>query len=293
MRRALALALCLLLLSGCGGGTTPPEGHYALYFQERDLRHAAGDSALRAEWVRLPGSEALEGSALAAALLEELLAGPADETLKSAVPAGTSLLSLSLEGSQATVDLSSPYGTLSGVALTLADQAVVLTLTQLPEILSVKITVRGRELAYRSKQVLTARDVLSAPEGDVVSTVDVMLYFLDEAGALTAEERTLELYEGDTQVGVVARALENGPAASGLSGVFPENFRPRSVWLEEDLCYVNLSSATLELLPEDAALGTALEALRRSLRSLETVEEIRFLVDGEFADYYGSTRLTS
>lgn len=293
MRRALALALCLLLLSGCSGGTAPPEGHYALYFQERDLRHAAGDSALRAEWVRLPGSEALEGSALAAALLEELLAGPADETLKSAVPAGTSLLSLSLEGSQATVDLSSPYGTLSGVALTLADQAVVLTLTQLPEILSVKITVRGRELAYRSKQVLTARDVLSAPEGDVVSTVDVMLYFLDEAGALTAEERTLELYEGDTQVGVVARALENGPAASGLSGVFPENFRPRSVWLEEDLCYVNLSSATLELLPEDAALGTALEALRRSLRSLETVEEIRFLVDGEFADYYGSTRLTS
>ena len=91
----------------------------------------------------------------------------------------------------------------------------------------------------------------------------------------------------------MARALENGPAASGLSGVFPENFRPRSVWLEEDLCYVNLSSATLELLPEDAALGTALEALRRSLRSLETVEEIRFLVDGEFADYYGSTRLTS
>ena len=47
MRRALALALCLLLLSGCGGGTTPPEGHYALYFQERDLRHAAGDSAWR------------------------------------------------------------------------------------------------------------------------------------------------------------------------------------------------------------------------------------------------------
>ena len=104
MRRALALALCLLLLSGCGGGTTPPEGHYALYFQERDLRHAAGDSALRAEWVRLPGSEALEGSALAAALLAELLAGPADETLKSAVPAGTSLLSLSLEVNHSLID---------------------------------------------------------------------------------------------------------------------------------------------------------------------------------------------
>lgn len=293
MRRGLALALCLLLLSGCGGGPEPSEGSYALYFQERDLRHAAGDGALRAEWVQLPEAEELSGSALAAALLEALLAGPGDETLKSAVPAGTSLLSLTLEGSQATVDLSSPYGTLSGVALTLADQAVVLTLTQLPEVLSVKITVRGRELAYRSKQVLTARDVLSAPEGDVVGTVDATLYFLDEAGTLAAEERTLEIYEGDTQVGVVARALENGPADSALSPVFPENFRPRSVWLEENICYVNLSSAMLELLPENAAMGTALESLRRSLRSLEAVEEICFLVDGEFTDYYGSIRLAS
>ena len=108
-------------------------------------------------------------------LMQELLAGPQDETLRSTIPAGTALLSLDMEGSRALVDLSTPYGTLSGVALTLADQAITLTLTQLPDIMSVKITVRGRELAYREKQVFAARDVLLAPEGDVVSTVDVML----------------------------------------------------------------------------------------------------------------------
>ena len=100
---------------------------------------------------------------------------------------------------------------LSGVELTLADQAITLTLTQLPDILSVQITVRGQELAYRSKQVFTARDVLVAPEGDVVGTAEVTLYFPDESGVLQPEERTLELYEGDTQVSAVARALENGP----------------------------------------------------------------------------------
>ena len=84
--------------------------------------------------------------------------------------------------------------------LTLADQAITLTLTQLPDILSVQITVRGQELAYRSKQVFTARDVLVAPEGDVVGTAEVTLYFPDESGVLQPEERTLELYEGDTQV---------------------------------------------------------------------------------------------
>lgn len=48
------------------------------------------------------------------------------------------------------------------------------------------------------------------------------------------------------------------------------------------MCYVNLSSAQLEGL-DDATLETALEALRNSLCSLESVGETRFLVDGEFS----------
>lgn len=286
MRKRIAVLLCvLLLLSGCSGGAEPSDG-YVLYFQERDLRSAAGEGALRTESVQLEPTEAP-----ARALLEALLAGPTDETLKNAIPAGTSLLSLELKGSRAVVDLSSAYGMLSGVELTLADQAITLTLTQLPDILSVQITVRGQELAYRSKQVLTARDVLVAPEGDVVGTAEVTLYFPDESGVLRPEERTLELYEGDTQVSAVARALENGPLDSDLAPAFPEGFRPRSVWLEEDICYVNLSSGLLGDLPEDAALDMALEALTRSLCALENVSETRFLVDGEYASCYGPVAL--
>src|SRR5699024_3447935 len=153
------------------------------------------------------------------------------------IPAGTTLLSLTLNGSQAVVDLSSAYASLSGVELTLADQAVALTLTQLPEIVSVRITVRGQELAYRSKQVFSGRDVLLEPEGDVVSAVEAALYCLDSAGNLAAEERTLPLYEGDTQVGAVVQALAAGPLDESLSAVFPEGFRPGNVWLEEDVCY--------------------------------------------------------
>ena len=44
---------------------------------------------------------------------------------------------------------------------------------------------------------------------------------------------------------------------------------------------MNLSSALLERV-EDSAAQTALRALEGSLRSLEAVEEVRFLVDGEF-----------
>ena len=40
-----------------------------------------------------------------------------------------------------------------------------------------------------------------------------------------------------------------------------------------------------------AALTLAIDALERSLLSLESVEEVRFLVDGEFADAYGPVPL--
>ena len=281
MRKRLCLLLLpLLLLTGCRR-EEPARTAYQLYFQEADLTYSAGDGAFRTETVYLYDERTGTSQQLAEALMEALLRGPADETLKSTLPAGTSLLSLEVSGDRALVDLSASYESLSGVALTLADGAIAMTLAQIPEISSVKITAQGRELAYRERQVMNIREVLLTPEEDVISTVEARLYFLDQAGSLTPEERTLDLYEGDTQVSAVARALEDKPENRDLLSPLPEGFQVKSVWLEESICYVNLSSALLES-AEDADIRTALRALENSLRSLEAVEEVRFLVDGEF-----------
>ena len=66
----------------------------------------------------------------------------------------------------------------------------------------------------------------------------------------------------------------------------------RSVWQEEDTCYVNLSSSLMGGLAEDLPLGTALDSLSRSLCSLDAVSEVRFLVDGEFEERYGGVDLS-
>lgn len=292
MKKCLLILLCgLLIVTGCTvyGKEEPAkdDASYVLYFRERDLRSAAGEGALRTETIRLD-TEGKSAVDVAKALMNELLKGPRDESLKNTIPAGALLVSLELEGTRATVDLSAPYGTLSGVGLTLADQAIALTLTQLPEILTVKITVHGRDLLYRDHQMFSGRDVLLAPEGDVVSTLEAVLYFLNEEGALEPEERTLELYEGDTQVGAVVQALEDGPGEKGHQSVLPEGFRVKSVWLEEDVCYANLSSGHLELVGQDAGLQLAVDAIAQSLCALESVHEVRFLVDGDFAEFYGT-----
>ena len=150
MKQLILLLLCgVLVITGCtvyGGEKTAETGaDYVLYFRERDLAAAAGEGALRAETVRLKG-EPQDAAGMAKALVNQLLKGPRDESLKNAVPPGTTLMGLELIGTCAVVDLSAAYGTLSGVGLTLADQALALTLTQLPEILTVKITVHGRDL---------------------------------------------------------------------------------------------------------------------------------------------------
>ena len=291
MKRMITLLLCgLMLLSMAACGRTQPEEtpSYDLYFMEADLKEATGRGALRAETAYLPELEGADPEETAKGLMEALLQGPLDGTLTSPIPVGTNLLSLKLEGGRAVVDLTASYGSLSGVGLTLADYAVALTLTQVPEIGSVKITVRGQELAYRDRQIFLSRDVLLVPEEDVVSTVTAMLYFLDEAGSLAPVETEVELYEGDTQVSAVIKALEEGPEEKELRSVLPGAFRVKSAWLEEDVCYVNLSSAALPELTDEQALLTGMEALVRSLCSLESVEEVQFLVDGEFAQSYGA-----
>ena len=296
MKKLILFLLCLLLvITGCTvyGKEEPVEegADYVLYFRERELSSAAGEGALRTETVRLD-TEGLGAADVAKLLMAELLRGPRDTSLKNTIPAGALLVSLELEGTRAAVDLSAPYGTLSGVGLTLADQAIALTLTQLPEILTVKITVHGRELSYRDRQLFSGRDVLLAPEGDVVSTMEAVLYFLNHEGKVTAESRTLELYEGDTQVGAVVQALEDGPAEKELLPILPEGFRVKSVWLEENVCYANLSSGHLETVGRQENLQVIIDAIARSLCSLESVHEVRFLVDGDFAETYGMANVS-
>lgn len=290
----LLLAVLLVSVSGAIGTVSRQEaderGTYNLYFVERELRSLDGGDALRAE-ERLLDDRGLSTSELAERLVTELLKGPLDMTLESPFPNGTTLLSVERKGTEVRVDLSGVYGTLSGVALSLADYAVTLTLTQLPDVARVRITVLGQELDYRTRQVFLGRDILLTPTEDVVSTVDVRLYFPDETGVLTAEPRTLSLYEGDTQVSAVVRALENGPEDKELRTVLPEGFKVRKLWMEEGSCFVSLSSALLEGEPDPAVLSQAITALERSLLSLDMVEAVHFLVDGETAETYGPVAL--
>lgn len=295
MKRILLLLCAALLLTAC---TSPaeteetPDG-YAIYFREADLHSAAGGDALRAEYLEIENSAEMTTQELSEQLLNALLAGPSDPTLVNTIPNGTNLLDVRVRGGQALVDLSMRYNMLSGVDLTLADYAITMTLSQLRDVLTVSITVHGQKLAYRDSQIFTAWDVLQTTDEDVVSTLQATLYFPDAEGVLRPEAQVMELYEGDTQARMVAAALGAGPESSELLPVLPEHWGELSVWVKDTTCYVNLSSALLSEEVTEDALRLALDALGRSLCSLDSVAEVRFLVDGAFGALYGTVDVSA
>jgi germination protein M len=298
MKRAVAilLALLLLLLTGCAAAAAQDSAAsevYQLYYIPADLSGASGSDALEAAASSLRTDTSRTPQMQAKALLAQLFSAPTDENLKSPVPTGTQILDVIIKDGHAAVDLSSAYGSLSGVSLTLADYAITMTLTQIPDVSSVSITVLGQELAYRDAQNFTAEDLLHASTEDVVGTLEVTLYFLNAEQHLVGEKRTLELYEGDTQAAVTADALRDGPQNSELTSPLPEGFAFQSVWLENDVCYVNLPTSALQEMDADAAhLQMALLALSKSLLSLDAVTEVQFLSDGEFTGSYGGAAIS-
>ena len=296
MKRWYLALLCalLLVLTGCGAETgRAAEEHqvYSLYFCQADLNSAAGGDAVGTEPSDIVRDENAAPQPLAKRLMEALLAGPADERHSSPFPEGTALRTVRVSGGRAVVDLTSHYGTLSGVELTLADYCITLTLTQIPEVRSVIITVNNRTLSYRATQIFTARDALLSSADDVVAEVEAKLYFCNDVGVLVPERRTLQLYEGDTRAETLVEELIRGPANRRLTPSLSENFSVQDVWVKDGKCYVNLSSEMLESFPEEEPLFLSVSALGLSLMSLQSVREVQILVDGIRSDTLNGVKL--
>lgn len=297
MKRVMTGLLALsLLLAACAAPAEPeePAGGHLIYYvaSEEDAR---GGDRIRGSYEDLGLPEDAGPLQQAQAAVERLLAGPADGTLHSPLPPETELLGVEIQDRIAHVDLSGGMNSLSAVELALADYCLTLTLTALEGVGAVAVTVRGRDLGQQPKQIFYERDVLLSSMDDVVQTVEVRLYFPDANGALMAERRTLILYEGQTLAETLVSALLEGPQDRELVRVIPEGFTVNYVRVDSGVCYISLSDASLAALPEDTETQRAiLLTLSESLyASIDAIEELRLLVDGEELELFGQVPVES
>lgn len=280
-----AAALLVLLSAACARPEEPEEGSgHLLYFLSPEDAAPGGD-AITGVRVELNLPEDADPAEEAAAVVNALIQGAEGygTLLKDVQLRGVSIL-----GRRAYVDFSPNYALLTGIELSLADYCVTLSLSQIEGISAVTITAAGRDLFYRDSAVLMGRDVLLSSMEDVIETVPVTLYFQDESGLLSPEQRLLELYEGQTLAESLLSALLEGPRERGLSPVIPADFVFNGVRVEDRVCYLSLSSKTLTLLPEAVEeQEKILRSIALSLYSIDTVDELCILSDGEELHAFG------
>jgi germination protein M len=289
------LASLLVLLTACSAPAGPEQGtEGVLVYYLLPEEEARGADRIGARWESLALPEGADDLAKAQAVVERLMAGPGDESMYSPLPEGVELLGLELRDRTAYVDFSGEIRDLSGVELALADYCLTLSLTALDSVRAVTVTAQGRPLGQQPKQVFYERDVLLSDMGDVLQTVEVSLYFLNADGALAAEKRMLSLYEGQTLAEALVAALLEGPESRELLRAVPEGFAINYVRVDSGVCYLSLPASSLALLPQDGQTQQMiLWSLADSLYSIDSVEEIRLLADGEELKLFGSVPVES
>ena len=278
-----ALALVLLALAGCGVVQKEQEGLRLYYAASLDT-HRGGDAidSVTIDWDELPQGDQV---ARAESVLALLMGMCQEKGFQSPIPAGTTLRSVTIIGGTACVDFSGSYGQLSGMALTIADYCVALSLTQLDGIYAVRITVNEQELAYRDNDLFLAGDVLLTSMDDVVRTLTARLYFPNSDGVLTAEERLLTQYEGQSAADVVLSALGDGPSDDDLQPLAEKGLSGMTVRMDNGVCQLNVASASTEELEDDTARQLLL-CVTQSLQSLEGISSVQLYIDGTYAETY-------
>lgn len=279
----LCFAVAILLFSVVGCVAEPQEdaGAYLLYVPAEGPA-AAGADAIAPLQTDLDVGETASLEEKATAVVKQILACGGD------LWEGIELRSITIKGRRAYVDFSSSYSRLTGIQLSLADYCVTLSLTQLEGLSSVTITAGGRELSFRDSQVMMEKDVLLSTMEDVIQTVAVNLYFADENGQLVAEQRYLELYEGQTLAESIVEALLEGPQEQELHRVIPERFEVNGVRIENRVCTLSLPGSALETLPEDESQQRLiLQSIAKTLYDRELIDELHIVVDGEECTHFG------
>lgn len=156
-KRSLAVLCTLLffLLCACRNASEELISPVTFYYCNRAVAYNSAEGVIRGE-IR----EGKDFQTDTAGMLREYFTGPQSEELLSPFPAGTKLVSLSIEEDTAMLTLSREFADLNGIKLSTACSCIVKTLAEFESVTRVQFFAEGSLLENKESLTVTVEDVI-------------------------------------------------------------------------------------------------------------------------------------
>lgn len=237
-------------------------------------------------------------------VLTLLCAVPDNKELKATLTSGINIVNYSFDGEQVTVSLGEKYKELPRTTEVLTRAALVRSLTALPDVNYVMITVNGEPLTDGSGNAIgfmTADmfvDNTGTQQFDAVGTVTLRLYFANETGdGLVGINRELVHNADISNVPmerVVIEQLISGPVNKDSYATINPNTKILSVTVQDGVCYINFDSSFVTAV-NNVTSDVTIYSIVNSLAELSNINKVQILIEGstegKFRDKYDLTTI--
>ncbi len=278
--RCLLLCVCLAaLLSACGKPEPLPAGSMPVYY----VNNAETRTEIHYQVLTAVGTEDQIAQYLGfLGLLPEKL------EYKAPLNMGFRVLGTKLKNGRLTIDFDSSYKDLSTLTEVLVRSAIVRTLVQAEGVREISFTVEGEELTDTTGKVVgwMTGDTFISNDGNEINTYEqarIKLYFATVEGTQLIGAYREKFYSTSMPIErFVVEELISGPSGQ-IPGLYP-TVNPQtkviSISTRDGVCYLNLDAAFLTV-ENNVPTEVAVYSIVNSLVSLDTVNKVQILVDGE------------
>ncbi len=288
MRKLFGVLGCILLLAGFTAcGSKEPQG--ANVYQIYTVSSSETKVEVHQHKMLSSGEDAMLNE-----LVECLSTSPDKLEYKAPLAMGFEILSMDVSDGKLSMDVDGNYLKMPATTEVLVRAAIVRTLTQLPDVRYVGITVEGQQLFDNAGDVvgLMSADLFIDNDGNEINTYElarVRLYFANAEGdKLIGGYREKYYSTNIPKERFVVEELIAGPSVEGMYPSINPEVKIVSVTTQDGTCYVNLDSSFLTVV-NNVSTELSIYSIVNSLVELSNVNRVQILVNGEVPASFGSS----
>ncbi|MCI8801487.1 MAG: GerMN domain-containing protein [Lachnospiraceae bacterium] len=277
----------LILMSACGENDEKRGNIYQVYcVSNSETRVEVHDYEMTAAE---PEEQLME-------LMNCLSTNPEKLEYKVPFAMGFQVLDMELKEGNLLINVDAAYKELPVYTEVLVRAAIVRTLTQLPEVRLIMLTVEGEQLSDNKGNAvgwMNAEQFIDN-DGNEINTYEmarVKLYFADENGTnLIAAYREKHYSTNTLLERFVVEELIAGPSGQ-VDGLYPcvnPNTKVINVTTKDGICYVNLDENFLTVV-NNVSTDVSVYAITNSLVELSHINKVQILVNGEVPSQFSTS----